>query len=193
MNLQLRSDQSCADGVWGALAPCDHLVQIYDDESTFMDTLERFIDDGLRNGEATVVIATASHRTWLEARLRAGGHDLVAARASGAYIGLDAAATLARFMVDGRPDEPRFTAMVGALLEQATGGGRKVRAFGEMVALLWAQGHHDATIRLEQLWNPLCRSENLALFCAYPRIGATRELSESLVEVCALHSRVIAA
>ena len=193
MNLQLRSDQACADGVWGALAPCDHLVQIYDDESTFMGTLERFIGDGLRNGEAAVVIATASHRTWLEARLHAAGHDLVAASASGAYIGLDAAGTLSRFMVDGWPDEARFSAVVRAVLEQAGRGGRKVRAFGEMVALLWAQGHTDATIRLEQLWDPLCQSENLALFCAYPRIGATREFGDSLADVCALHSRVIAA
>jgi len=96
-------------------------------------------------------------------------------------------------MVDGWPDKARFTAVVRAVLEQATRGGRKARAFGEMVALLWAQGHNEATLRLEQLWNPLCQRDQLALFCAYPRIGATRELSESLVEVCALHSRVIAA
>jgi hypothetical protein len=68
-----------------------------------------------------------------------------------------------------------------------------MRAFGEMVALLWAQGHNAATLRLEQLWNELIGQEALALFCAYPRIGATRDLTEVLAEVCAAHSKVCVA
>ena len=44
---------------WGELAPCDHLVQIYDDETRFMETLERFIGDGLASGDGAIVIATA--------------------------------------------------------------------------------------------------------------------------------------
>ena len=178
------------DVFWGELAPCDHLVQIYDDESRFMQTLERFIGDGLHKGEATIVIATASHLTWLEARLREGGHDVDAAREAGMFTGLDAATTLGRFMVDGWPDEERFTSTIGALLARASRGGRKVRAFGEMVALLWAQGHNGATVRLEHLWNDVCATHSLALFCAYPRIGATRDLTDALAEVCALHSKV---
>ena len=35
----------------------------------------------------------------------------------------------------------------------AQNGSRQVHAFGEMVALLWAQGNHKATIRLEELWD----------------------------------------
>ena len=65
-----------------------------------------------------------------------------------------------------------------------------MRAFGEMVALLWAQGHSDATVRLEHLWNALIHDQGMALFCAYPRIGATRDLRDALDEVCALHSKV---
>ncbi|MDB6163557.1 MAG: hypothetical protein JWL98_989, partial [Xanthomonadaceae bacterium] len=109
---------------------------------------------------------------------------------AGTYIALDAASTLSSFMVDGWPDEQRFFDVIGAVVAQAKQGGRTVRAFGEMVALLWAQGHNGATVRLEHLWNELIHEQSLALFCAYPRIGATRDLSESLAEVCALHSKV---
>jgi hypothetical protein len=175
---------------WGELAPCDHLVQIYDDETRFMETLERFIGEGLDRGEGVVVIATASHLTWLEARLRTLEHDVDAARATGRYIGLDAAATLAEFMVAGWPDDTRFIDTILPVVQSAGRGGRQVRAFGEMVALLWAQGHNAATLRLEALWNAFCRREALALFCAYPRIGATRDLTEALADVCAAHSKV---
>ena len=175
---------------WGELAPCDHLVQIYDDETRFMETLERFIGEGLDRGEGAVVIATASHLTWLEARLRTLGHDVDAAADGGRYVGLDAAATLAQFMVDGWPDPVRFLETIGPVVSAAGRGGRQVRAFGEMVALLWAQGHNEATVRLETMWNGFCRREALALFCAYPRIGATRDLTDALAEVCALHSKV---
>jgi hypothetical protein len=188
--MNLESERSDCAPFWGELAPCDHLVQIYDDESRFMATLERFVGDGLEAGEAAVVIATASHLTWLEARLRDAGHDIEAARASGAYVGLDAAATLSGFLVDGWPDALRFDEVIGPVVDRAQRGQRKARAFGEMVALLWAQGHNDATLALEALWNDFCRERKLALFCAYPRIGATRDLTDALTEVCALHSKI---
>ena len=60
---------SDVDVFWGEVAPSEHLVQFYSDESTFMATLGRFVDDGLRQGEGVVVIATASHLSSLEARL----------------------------------------------------------------------------------------------------------------------------
>ena len=175
---------------WGELAPCDHLVQIYEDETRFMETLEHFVGDGLWRGEAVVLIATSSHLTWLESRLRESGYDIGTARADDQYIALDAASTLAEFMVDGWPDDERFFRVIGSVIARAKRDGRNMRAFGEMVALLWAQGHNGATVRLEHLWNELIEQQALALFCAYPRIGATRDLTEALADVCAAHSKV---
>jgi hypothetical protein len=45
-------------------------------------------------------------------------------------------------------------------------------------------------LQLERLWNRFCSRQALALFCAYPRIGATRDLTEALTDVCAAHSKV---
>jgi hypothetical protein len=126
-------------------------------------------------------------------RLLACGFDLDRARSLGQYIDLDAEETLARFMRSGNPDEQLFECLVSDLLTRAGQGGRRVRAFGEMVAILWGQGHNDATMRLEQLWHGLCQRKAFSLFCAYPRSGFTQNAKESIVEICKTHSRVVTA
>src|SRR6185436_4022583 len=112
------------------------------------------------------------------------GFDLARAVQADQFISLDAEAVLGEFMRDGWPDEDLFRETVTRLLQRARVPGRRVRAFGEMVALLWARGHHDATVRLEHLWHELCRQEAFALFCAYPRAGFTRDATESIREIC---------
>ena len=180
------------DVFWGEVSPCEHLVQFYSDESHFMVTLGQFVTGGLRKGEAVIAIATASHLATLEGRLRAEGFDLEALRADRLYTALDAAATLSLFMRNGWPDDDRFEQVIQQVIDEARQGGRRVRAFGEMVALLWAQGHSGATVRLEYLWSEFCNRDGVAVFCAYPKIGATRDLEVSLAEVCALHTQVSA-
>ncbi len=175
---------------WGEIAPCEHVVQIYGDDQVFLDALEGFVGSGLRVGDAVVVIATAEHRRGLEKRLCQHGYNLDAARALDQYIPLDAQATLSRFMVEGWPDDRRFHAEIAKILALARAGKRRVRAFGEMVALLWAQGANGATVRLEHLWTEFIHRESFPLFCAYPRSGFTEDARSSLDEICAAHSRV---
>lgn len=119
------------------------------------------------------------------------GIDVEAMIAQDRYIALDAEETLAKFMIRDWPDDERFATLIGNIIKRATRGGRRVRAFGEMVALLWAQGHGAATVRLEYLWNEMCRRESFALFCAYPKTGFTVDAAEAIAHVCAAHSRVI--
>jgi hypothetical protein len=176
---------------WGEIAPCEHLVQIYSDDGVFLDALEGFVAGGLDAGDGLVVIATHAHLHALEERLRLRGFDLAAARVRDQFIALDAEETLSRFMVDGWPDDDRFHRLIAELLERAGADGRRVRAFGEMVALLWARGDCGATVRLEYLWNNLCRTSAFSLFCAYPKIGFTQSPDLAVQAICAVHSRVI--
>lgn len=186
-----RTTSSGEKNFWGEIAPCDHSVQIYRDKEAFLDSLEGFVVAGLRKGEAVIIIATKAHRTALETRLRAYGLDVNAAKKSDQFISLDADETLSQFMVNGWPDAEKFSRVVADLLERARSKGRRVRAFGEMVALLWARGMNGATVRLEHLWHDLCRAEQFPLFCAYPRSGFTTDAAVSMKEICAAHSRLI--
>jgi DcmR-like sensory protein len=185
--------RSNIEDFWGEMAPCDHLIQIYDDQGAFLDALEGFIAGGLRAGDSTIVIATAIHLHNLEQRLGARRIDLAVARANDQYIPLDAAETLSKFMVGGWPDDELFQQVVTELLARARHGGRRVRAFGEMVAVLWARGDQAATVRLEHLWNELCQARGFSLFCAYPKVGFTQDATASISQLCAAHSKVISA
>jgi signal transduction histidine kinase len=130
----------------------------------------------------------------LDARLRATGLDTDAARASGRLVTLDAAETLSLFIRNGSPDPRRFEETVGAVVARAAEAGKRVRAFGEMVALLWADGNAHAALELEGLWNGLQKTREFRLFCAYPLKSFEGETQGSkLGSVCATHSHVIPA
>lgn len=177
---------------WTATGPAEHFVQFYEADAFLLDAIGEFIGAGLHAGEVGIVIATAAHRADLAGRLTAAGLDVAQARASGRYVALDAAETLSRFMVDGMPDAARFAEVVGGVIAQSAATGRRVRAFGEMVALLAAEGNHAGVIRLEELWNDLQQSHTFALFCAYPMAGLSgSERAALLDDVCTTHSRVI--
>src|ERR1700681_1311861 len=160
----------------------EHLVQFYEDDAFLIDELTHFMAAGLKAGHAGLVIATEAHRTDLARRLQPAD----------GYIALEAAETLSKFMVDGWPDDRRFAAEMKSLLRQtAPDGSRKVRAFGEMVALLWAEGKQDAALRLEELWNDLARTESFSLLCAYPIQDFGREADgRTFLHICNAHSQV---
>jgi hypothetical protein len=120
------------------------------------------------------------------------GIDVEAATAEDRLVILSAQDVLDRFMLRGSPDEPLFEMVISEVIDRARGpSGRRVRAFGEMVALLWARGNQPAAVRLEYLWNRLLRRERFPLFCAYPRFGFTEELVLSVDAVCSAHTRVL--
>jgi hypothetical protein len=169
-------------------SPCGHLVQFYAEEPRLLDTLETFIAAGLLAGEAVILIATPPHLHALEARLQARGLDLVAARHDNRYLPNGAQDVMDRFIVDGWPDAERFHAFLEPTLDRARGKGRKVRAFGEMVAVLWAAGRREAAIELERLWSQVCERGQLTLLCAYPSTGFDADDAAALDCVRALHT-----
>ncbi len=177
---------------WGEIAPNDHVVQIYEDDEVFLDLLEGFVSGGFKAGDSVVVIATAAHLNALEFRLRALNYDLIYLQTQNLYIPMNANQSLEKFMVDGWPDEKLFNQMVSGILEKARKNNRTVRAFGEMVAILWGQGFQGATVELEHLWNKFCESEAFCLFCAYPKHGFTEDAHSSLMSICCKHSKIVA-
>jgi hypothetical protein len=137
---------------------CGHVVQFYGGAFP-VDSVARFLREGLAAGEVGVMIATPEHIAAVQAKL--GG--------TGRCVFLDAGEVMARFMVHGRPDRTKFLDTVGDIVAQAAlMGNGHVRAFGEMVVLLCQGGEPEAAHDLEQLWNELGRRQPLKLLCSYP-------------------------
>lgn len=173
---------------------CAHIVQFYESDDFLIGSVRDFLHPALQAGEAAVLISTPEHLAGFEETVSGLGPELDAARAEGRFISLDAEQTLASFMVDGNPDRDRFFSVVGAVLDRASDGGRTVRAFGEMVALLWERGAVPAAIRLEELWNEIAQTRPFTLLCAYP-VGASADpaSADRFAEVCERHTNVVPA
>ncbi|MDP9275804.1 MAG: MEDS domain-containing protein [Chloroflexota bacterium] len=62
-----------------------------------------------------------------------------------------------------------------------------MRVFGEMVALLWAEGDRNGALVLEELWNDLTRRLSFPLLCAYPASFFSTD-AESVVHVADISS-----
>lgn len=173
------------------LADGDHVVQFYDSDVDLLGAVGSYLTGALLAGDSVIVIATPAHRAAFEGAM-AEHVDLDEARAEGRLVVADAAETLDRFVVDGDVDPARFDDVIGGLVRSAVAGGRPVRAYGEMVAVLWDAGAVNAAIELEALWNDLGERSPFSLFCAYAAASvAAPGVAEALAEVCHLHTHVV--
>jgi hypothetical protein len=172
-----------------------HEVQFYSDDEVLLERVTQFIVSAVHAGNPAIVIATGSHRDSLVQRLKAKGVDVDAAIRRGAYVSLDAADTLSTFMVNDWPDQVRFFEGFSKCIESASKAAMtehpRVAIFGEGVALLWAEGKREATIRVEQLSNDLIKTHDVDILCAYPFSSFHGEEDERAFKtICAEHSAV---
>src|SRR5262245_8152560 len=151
-------------------APHRHAVQFYGDEEQFFRGVGDFLLEGITAGQATVAIATEPHWRAIEAQLSRRGVDCRKVRRDGSLRVLDATRTLSGRIVGGGRNTARFERDVATMMvdvEAARGSG-VIRAYGEMVNLLWRQGRHDAALYLESLWNRPPFRNSFDLLCEYP-------------------------
>src|SRR5712691_647876 len=136
----------------------DHIVQVYQDPEFLADAVAEYVAGGLRMGEAAVVIARREHRQLFRDRL--GG-------AGAALRMLDAEETLAKFCSGGTPRWQDFHDTIGDLMSELRLQYPAVRAYGELVDVLWQRGERDTALKLEEYWNELARLQPFSLLCAY--------------------------
>lgn len=146
-----------------------HAVNFYRDDASLFSIVTDFFREGLRHDSPLLMISTPAHRAAVVTRLRDSGIDVDHLRSKGDLRLLDAEATLALFMRDGLPDATEFTNAVIPIMRELCRGrkGCKIRAYAEMVDVLWRSGLPAAAVRLEVLWNQLANSQDFKLLCGY--------------------------
>jgi CheY-like chemotaxis protein len=189
---KLRDESIAPPVVWSRLRETGHFVQFYEREEFLLHSVTAYIEAALRGGDSCVVLATPDHRESLQQKLAAMGIDVAKAQSSGRYVAFDAAVILSSFMVDATPDPQRFDDAIGGVIRQMCQHDRRVYAFGEMVAILWAQGNRKGAIELENLWNELAKEQPFTLYCAYPmsEFGGS-DHGDGFEGICSCHTRVI--
>jgi len=146
-----------------------HFVQLYgSDLDLLVSNVGRYLFEGFQAGQTLLVVATPLHTAAFSDALSALGLDPTCAIRDERLVFLDAKKTLDSFMIDGQPDGNEFENCVGNVVRQVQSRCQfGLRAYGEMVSLLWTGGHFSAAMALEELWNKLIASSAFNLFCAY--------------------------
>ena len=161
-----------------------HAVKFYETPESLCRIVAEFLGEGLMAQEPALVLATPEHREGILAALRARHVDVDGAQASGDLLLLDASQTLGRFMRDGMPNAELFKRTATGALE-ALRRDRKdctIRAYGELVDVLWKAGHDAAAIRLEMLWNALADTHDFSLMCGYAMGSFYKDSDRSAIQ-----------
>jgi len=146
-----------------------HAVRFYESRESLARIVGTFLGEGFLAGLPAIVIATPQHGDAIKQSLSAHYFDVARLEAANDLIVVDAVETLSRFMVDGMPDAARFNDAMIPLIDLACRGRKDcvIRAYGEMVDVLWQASQTAAAIRLEMLWNQLAQTHLFALLCGY--------------------------
>jgi DNA-binding NarL/FixJ family response regulator len=175
-----------------SLASHRHQVLFYSSDAVFVAALSRFIASVLCEGNIVIVLATEAHERSLQRSLRASHVDLALAIRQ-RYVPVNVSELLAKVTVNGWPDPTRCLNAAGDLVTEAAsraaGPHAKVAACGECSPSVWAQGHVDAAIQLEHLWDEIARDRQMDVLCAYP-LAARAESVRAVRTLCAEHTAV---
>src|SRR5215216_613495 len=115
----------------------NHIVQICQDATSQADLLTQYVMEGLANSEGVVIIARPALRKAVISKMDALDLDVLTFKSQGQIKFFDAEFLLSGFLIDGVLDEQAFQQFVASpvLTTQLKFG--KVRAFGELVDVLW--------------------------------------------------------
>lgn len=175
---------------WALTGP-GHGVQFYRDDAQRIQVVTEFLADGLKVGQPVVAILAPRNLRSVTQSLIARGFAVDSLVSSSQLALLEADATLASLMSGDAPDPVRFRSIVGAVLDRVGGRRRVVRAYGEIVDLLWKAGKGPAALRLEQLWNALAGDYHFALLCGYSADNFIGARGVGFEDVCGQHRVVV--
>lgn len=172
----------------------DHLVQFYLSDQFLIESVINFIAPALMNGEGVFLIATENHLYEFEKTLQDLRINTSLLKLSGQLVLLDAELTLKKLMVSGLPDNKKFNDSIINIIIEMDSKFPRVKAYAEMVNVLWNEGNALGSVALEKLWCDALLLKKFTLLCGYS-LESICEDKQGVVfkEVCRCHSHIIPA
>lgn len=170
-----------------------HIVEFYNDVNHLAKQVADFVALGLNAGEGVILIALPKNLDLFRDVLLDRGVPIHAIETSGRLKCIDAERVLKAFMSQNVAQWTHFEATVGSEVRILSEKYHKVRAYGEMVNVLWQKGSSEAALELERFWNRLGGQYPLCLFCAYSLDVLNFDLYPKAVSsICHSHSHSFA-
>ncbi len=171
----------------------DHLCEFYENSRELANSVCDFVVPGITRGDGTILIATAENLINFQEILERRSIDVHRAKSIKKLLMLDAHETLALFMVDGLPDAEKFENSVGKLVKDFKARYPRIRAFGEMVNILWEENNLAGALKLEELWTDLNKRIHFSLLCGYSSTRFKNKMNiEAFNAICTAHTHLIA-
>lgn len=170
----------------------DHDVHIYGERGELATATASWLAEGLARGDGALLLATPENRDAFGAALAEHGWDVRELERGQRLAWGDAETLLDEVMRGGKASAVALGAVVTRLTAELAPPSGRIRAFGELVDLLWRRGERGESERLEEAWNDLLARRRIALRCGY-RIDDLfeRDVHRDLVpRVCRTHRRV---
>ena len=185
------SSQTGREAIAGHPLQTGHDVEFHANDAALVESVVEFLAAGVRAGQPIAVIATPAHRTAIAAGLRAQGIDIDNLVEGRDRVWLDAVQTVSAFMDGDVPSRELFQATVGNVFDRLKRGRENVviRAYGEMVDILWRLGKSSAALELERLWNEIAQHHAFWLLCAYAHETIAPDLSHPRMHSLCEHHR----
>jgi hypothetical protein len=172
-----------------------HVVQLYRDEGVLRRAVVAWIAPSLRAGGGAALLCTHAHATELRRELREAGLGPEVLERAGRLVFVDAREAMARFLVGDAVDAAAFKALGAEIfgkIRQASTPGREIRAWGEIVDVLWKEERPETAMLLEALWNDVIVEQQIRLLCSYEVDNLDPESHAGTIrDMCGSHSLLV--
>jgi two-component system cell cycle sensor histidine kinase/response regulator CckA len=165
-----------------------HLLTLYRTDGFLCGRVAAWLAEALRGDGGAIALTEARYHAHLRQALALEGVDADALTAAGRLVILDAAATLARILASGPPTTEAVRRVAGPWLDSVrAASGPEIRAYGDMVNVLWERGQPDVALVLEQIWHELLQGTQVELLCGYRADPLSVGRVQGLQALCGAH------
>jgi hypothetical protein len=170
-----------------------HCVHFFEPSQFPAEPIASFLDQGLSQGEAAILIATLDHTGQIEAKMEESGWNCADLREVGLLEVTDMDEMLRAFE-GGAP----IVTIVEKLIEktvrpaQQKSPSKRIRIYGELEdALLSRLGNAEAALTVERYGNRLVSEGAAKIYCGYSTNAfPDASFARPFIKLCQMHDRV---